>query len=217
MKYLALICDLDGTLVDSETIHADAWIATLADRGLDFDHQWFRQWIGTSDSYLATDTIQRYHLDATVRELQLDKQQRYYQLVHRQLRPFAGVTDLLRSLYADYPLAIATNSGRQDAEEVFQATQLDKLVHTTVTADDVQHLKPAPDMYLLAAERLGVAPETCIAIEDSPAGSTAAHRAGMYVIGLSNSPLADQLVDVDIQYADSQTALRAAAKLLKEA
>ncbi|MGB3548285.1 MAG: HAD family phosphatase [Saprospiraceae bacterium] len=187
-QYLALLSDLDGTLVDTEPQHADAWLAVLADLGLNYDHQWFEQWIGTSDRFLAASVIEEHDLDFSVRDLQTRKQVLYHQAAARSATVFPGVEPIFRAIAGRVPTAIATNSGRGDADAVFRATQLDLIAHATITADDVEHLKPAPDIYLAAAAALGVDPAACVAIEDSEAGSLAARAAGAYVLGLSLAP-----------------------------
>lgn len=213
-KYSALICDLDGTLVDSEPIHADAWLHILAQRGLHFTHEWFEQWIGTSDRFLAKNTIEQHNLEATVKELQLAKQLHYHQLVSEKLETFVGVEEGLQRIGQQRPIAIATNSGRKDAQEVFKATKLDEMVQVSVTADDVDQLKPAPDMYLLAAQKIGVNPQACVAIEDSPAGVASARAAGMYVLGLTTSQVVEKMGEAHEIFADTKTALARAEALL---
>lgn len=183
----AIIFDMDGTLVNTEPVHCSAWLEILSVRGYHYDEHWFEQWIGTSDRILAQGVIDEHGLNIKPRELQLEKEKLFHQRVVNEATLFPGVTEALATLMTRLPLAIATNSSRIDAEHVFIPTRLNSYVKEVVTATDVEHLKPAPDMYLLAAKRLGVSPEHCLVVEDSPAGSLAAQRAGMYVLGLTSS------------------------------
>ncbi|MEL7221587.1 MAG: HAD family phosphatase, partial [Bacteroidota bacterium] len=114
-------------------------------------------------------------------------------------------------------LAIATNSGRKDAEMVFISTPVNKFMQVVITSSDVKKLKPAPDMYLLAAEQLGVAPESCLVVEDSPAGSTAAQKAGMYVLGLTSSQPQEKMTAVDEWFASPQEAMQRLEQLTRVA
>ena len=184
--FQALLSDLDGTLVNTEPMHADAWLAVLAKYDLSFDYHWFEQWIGTSDRFLAEKVIALHHLPVEVRSLQLDKQQVYHELVANTNPIFPALPPLLTAIKEKVPIAVATNSGRKDAEAVFAATNIPSFIQTSVTADDVANLKPAPDMYLLAANLVGVAPENALVCEDSVAGLSGAKAAGCYAIAIAH-------------------------------
>jgi len=183
----AVIFDMDGTLVNTEPVHCAAWLDILHRRGFHYDEAWFQQWVGKADRFVAQSVIAEHQLDLVPRVLQLEKEALFHQRVSTQNWAYPGLEDCLADLHARLPLAIATNSGRLDAEHVFRSTPLDRFMRTVVTADDVEILKPHPEMYLLAAERLGVNPANCLVIEDSPSGSEAAFVAGMYVLGVTSS------------------------------
>ena len=208
--YLGLLLDLDGTLADTEPQHCAAWLEMLAEElDLRYDEQWFGQWIGTSDRVVADWLIEKHGLLQTVDEMIEAKKDRFHLMVRESGRSFPGVTARLSSLHQRFPMAIATNSGRADTEVVVPALGLDRYVKTVVTATDVANLKPAPDIYLLAAGRLGLDPAKCIAIEDSAPGGLAAKAAGCYLIGLNEGVSgADEVI------SDNAAALDRAAVLL---
>jgi len=183
----AIIFDLDGTLVQTEDVHCDAWLTVLAKRGFHYDEHWFEQWIGTADRFLAQGVIDEHQLTIDRRELQLEKEALFYELVVKKNQAFPGIEAILEELSNRLPIAIATNSSRQDTEYVFRSTPVHRFMKKVVTASDVKQLKPHPEMYLLAAAQLGVPPNECIVLEDSPAGSEAGRAAGMYVLGLLSS------------------------------
>lgn len=196
--FRAIIFDLDGTLVDSEPVHAEAWLAILAQYNLHFDHHWFSQWVGLSDRHLAENTISEYELLVSVEDMRAQKQALYHELLQTSLYPFDGVEEgLAYLLERGIPMALATNSSRVDVDQVFKATGLGRYLKELLTADEVSQLKPAPEIYQLAAHRLGMAPAQCIAVEDSPAGIAAAKRAGMYVLGLMTSQGVQHLGEAD--------------------
>lgn len=195
-NYLALLCDLDGTLADTEPQHCAGWIDMLRDvYGLHYDEHWFDQWIGTSDRLVADWVIEQHELDVTVDEMITAKQDIFHALVRTAGRSFPGVLEELAKIREHFPLAIATNSGRSDTDVVIPALGLDRFTDVIVTATDVDKLKPAPDIYLLAAARLNVHAAGCIAIEDSKPGGLAAKAAGCYLIGLNDTvDMADEII-----------------------
>ena len=210
-KLLGLLCDLDGTLADSEPLHCRAWLDTLAEFGRDYDAHWFEQWIGTSDKVLARNEVEEEGLAITVEELIAKKQNRYHDAVGTDGKTFTGVDEALAKVVAaGFPLAIATNSGRKDADVMIAAAHLERFTPISVTASDVEHMKPAPDIYLLAAERLGVRADQCIAIEDSGPGGEAARAAGCYLIGLT-----DKVEGADEWMDDNAGAILRALELLE--
>lgn len=203
----AIIFDLDGTLVNTEPVHCEAWLKVLSKRGFFYDEHWFEQWIGTADRFLAEGVIADHQLTIPARVLQDEKQSLFHEMAITSAKLFAGVANALSQLKERLPLAIATNSGRADAEHVFIPTQLHTYMQSVVTADDVPRLKPAPDMYLLAAQQLGVSPASCLVVEDSPAGSKAARDAGMYVLGLTSSQGAEKMTAAHELYSSPEAAM----------
>ena len=196
MPYLGLLCDLDGTLADTEPQHCAAWLELLDEElNLQYDEYWFEQWIGTSDRLVADWLIKKHTLFLEVDELITAKQVRFHEIVGHSGKSFPGVNEALAAISGRFPLAIATNSGRSDTDVVVPALGLDAFTEIVVTATDVKYLKPAPDIYLLAAQKLGLNPTDCIAIEDSEPGGEAAKAAGCYLIGLNDRvSMADEMV-----------------------
>lgn len=204
----AVIFDLDGTLVQTENVHCQAWLEILAKRGYHYDEHWFEQWIGTADRFLAQGVIEEHQLSIAPRVLQKEKEALFYELVVKDNQAFPGITAMLETLQARLPLAIATNSSREDAKHVFRSTPLERFMQTVVTSTDVKKLKPHPEMYLLAAQRLGVAPQQCLVLEDSPAGSAAGTAAGMYVIGLTSSQPKEKMMAAQEWFATPQAGMQ---------
>jgi HAD superfamily hydrolase (TIGR01509 family) len=208
-----LLCDLDGTLADSEPLHCTAWLDLLSEEyGQEYDAHWFEQWIGTSDRVVADYLIEKHGWQVSQDELILQKQERFHAAVRKEGKLFAGVGEALRNISGRFPLAIATNSGRADADLMIESAGLDRYTGVSVTASDVEFMKPAPDIYLLAAEKLGLSATDCIAIEDSGPGGKAAKAAGCYLIGLN-----ERVTQADELIPDNATALKRALQLLEEA
>jgi len=197
MKYKGIIFDLDGTLVDSEPLHMEAWLQVLATYDLHFDHDWFEQWIGKSDRFLAEAVVRDHQLRVPVRSLQQTKGATYHQMAAERASFFPKVEEYMVQLKEILKLGIATNSSAADTRAVFSRLPLPDYVLTIVTADDVPMLKPAPDMYQLAAERIGLDVGEGVAIEDSPAGVQSAKSAGLFTLAVPQSQPAEKLQHAD--------------------
>ena len=192
-KVEALVFDMDGTLAATEDLHMQAWLQVLGELGMDVDHEWFQQWIGSSDAVLAREVLAEHDLASTQEEMQEKKRNLFYAAARSGASLFEGVKEGLATLKEKFPLALATSSSDMDAEAVFFRTGLDTYFSTIVTSDRVERLKPDPYPYLLACRELKKDPSVCIAIEDSPIGVEAAHKAGLYVLGITTSKTPEEL------------------------
>jgi HAD superfamily hydrolase (TIGR01509 family) len=116
----------------------------------------------------------------------------FRRLIAEKLKPIPGSVEALSELDS-IPLGLATSSSRSEAELMLRILDVKDRFCTIVTSDDVKRSKPEPDSYLLAVGRLGVAPEYCVAIEDSASGVQSARQAGLVVLAVTNSLPAEKL------------------------
>ena len=182
-RYDAVVFDLDGTLVDTELLCNAAGAEACATLGFPVSLAFFESLAGIDDRNRAR--LIEEHTGKTV-ELRgfLAEWDRLCSLRYQEDVPLKpGAVALLEALNAaGMPVALATSSRQGPAEEKLAAIGLGHHFHTVVTFDDVAAPKPAPDPYLLAAQRLGVPPARCLAFEDSETGARSAHAAGMTVV-----------------------------------
>ncbi|MCC8116085.1 MAG: HAD family phosphatase, partial [Planctomycetes bacterium] len=170
-----------------------------------------RDTVGLPDAYARDKTIRLFPDLAGERDnILLLKQKFYRDIVGKKgvSLAYPGVHDRLAALQArGIGLAVATNSITLNTTTCLDAAELTRFFPVVVTLDQVKNGKPAPDIYLEAARRLGIHPTRCAVLEDSPAGATAARAAGSFVVGLANSvPLTD-LPPVDQGFATTAGAL----------
>jgi HAD superfamily hydrolase (TIGR01509 family) len=183
------IFDLDGTLVDTMPIHYTAWESALRDAGLKgrLDENLFYELGGVPSRKVAA-LLGKHH------GLQLDPVAVYkakevaFMGSLEKLALIAPVVEFARRVSATHPVAIASGGTRDVVESTLTKTGLKALFPVVVTADDVDHGKPAPDMFLLAASRMGVAPAGCLVFEDGQPGIAAAKAAGMQWVFVSSRP-----------------------------
>lgn len=183
----AVLWDLDGTLVDSEECHWQAWRETMAAEGIALSHEEFRSTFGQRN-----DAILRRWLGADVdagrmRRVGDAKEELYRRLVRAGgLGALPGAEDWVRRLRGEgWAQAVASSAPRLNIEVVLEVMGLADQFEATVSAEDVQTGKPDPQVFLLAASRVGVPPARAIVVEDAAAGIEAARRAGMRSIAVA--------------------------------
>jgi|FLYN01.1.fsa_nt_gi HAD superfamily hydrolase (TIGR01509 family) len=176
----ALIFDMDGLLVDSEPVWAIAEDAMLEVRGRQPDSVFRTQIIGLRTNEFLGEMRRFYELEDTVDSLRADVLNRMLELIPQRVVPRPGALELLEYVAAhNLPRAIASSSPMPVIDAVVQSQGWEKIFTVRCSGDEVAQGKPAPDVYLLAAARLNVAPSDCLALEDSPTGARAAVAAGM--------------------------------------
>jgi HAD superfamily hydrolase (TIGR01509 family) len=192
----AVIFDMDGVIVDSEPLHEQAFLEVMRELGYGHNHGIeFDDYVGRSDFELWEEFIAKNKPPHSLEDLMAMKRQRVTEVV-RQLQPiFAGLPELLEKLAPHCRLALASGSERPFIETVLSLKNLRRFFPVIVSAAEVEHGKPAPDVFLRTATLLGVQPEDCWVVEDSKPGVTAALAAGMRVVAITNTHPADELRD----------------------
>jgi beta-phosphoglucomutase family hydrolase len=191
----AVIFDMDGVLVDSSAHHRDAWRALLDELGVPPAQLEYWRLTDGRPSVEAIPLLLGRPVDAAEARRLADRRLEHYQRLTRQGLPAVrGVAAFIDELGAQQvPCAVATSATRFDTERVLGRLGLRDRFAAVVTAEDVRHGKPDPEVYLLAARSIGAEPAACLVFEDAVVGVQAARRAGMRVIGLSTAHRAAEL------------------------
>ena len=195
MKRLqAVIFDMDGVIVDSEPLHERAFRDVFQKLGYGETHGMdFPAYYGRSDRALWQDFVAKHQPAQTLDFLADWKQKRFIELVKQEEPIFSGLPGLLEKLSTVCLLAVASGSLHPVIDEILAMKNLRRFFPVVVSVQDVARPKPAPDVFLRAAQLLNVAPEQCWVIEDAVFGVEAALAAGMRVIGITNSLPAEKL------------------------
>ncbi|WP_395745754.1 HAD family hydrolase [Prosthecobacter sp.] len=178
--FQAYIFDCDGTLVDSMPLHYIAWTESLQqhDAPFVFTEAEFYASAGMKEQDVVKKLNAQHgtNLDpVSVDELKMELFAKHIPRV----QPVRPVAEFARSLYGRFPIAVASGSEEQTVRGCLTATGLIDLFPIIITPKKVKHGKPAPDMFLLAAEQMGIAPSECLVLEDGQSGIEAAKAAGM--------------------------------------
>ncbi|WXF96979.1 HAD family hydrolase [Streptococcus agalactiae] len=195
-----IIFDMDGVIVDSEYTFLDNKTEMLREEGIDTDVSYQYQYMGTTFEFMWQAMKEEFGLPKTVKEYIAEMNRRRQAIVARDgVRYIKGAQRLIHWLHQHgYRLAVASSSPMVDIKRNLKELGVTECFEYMVTGEDVSSSKPAPDVFLRAAELLDVDPKVCIVIEDTRNGSLAAKAAGMYCFGFANPDYPPQ----DLSMAD---------------
>ncbi|MFF7300020.1 HAD-IA family hydrolase [Streptomyces sp. NPDC008265] len=187
---ISVIFDLDGTLVDSEPNYYESGRRTLERHGVpDFTWEQHAPFIGIGTMETLEILRERYGLSAPVEVLLAEQNAAYLELARTRTEVFPQMRKFVERLHSEgVPMAVASGSSLAAIDAVLAGTGLDALLTTVVSAEEVPRGKPAPDVFLEAARRLGAAPADCVVVEDAAPGVRAARAAGMGCIVVPYAP-----------------------------
>jgi HAD superfamily hydrolase (TIGR01509 family) len=181
---------MDGILVDTEPIMARVVALALADQGLHVTElEYYDNW--TKKGKGIADFIKEKNISFDFDRYRSTRNKIYLESLKTNIPIFDGAKETIAELSKTYKLGLVSSSSRVFVHFILKSTDLEKYFFTIITAEDVEKEKPAPDCFLLAAERLAVEPEECVVIEDAEKGILAAKNAGMKATAIPNKSTSD--------------------------
>ncbi len=183
----AVLFDMDGLMIDSEPLAKQAWQQTAASYGRTIDEAMFGKMLGLRQAECSRLVREWLALPAPPEELARQRNARFMEMLPGRLRVMPGLFELLDWLKAQgMPRAVVTSGLPGYVNTVLRELAIESDFDAVVTGQDVPHGKPAPDCYLLGAERLNLPPDGCLVLEDAPNGIAAAKAAGMMCWAVPN-------------------------------
>jgi len=193
----AVLWDLDGVLVDTARFHYQAWCQLLSELGRSLSEEEFSRTFGLRNDLILRDLLGEVSAEE-VKRLSERKEALFRQHAAGQVTLLPGAAELARrGRGGGRRTALVTSTPRVNIDFVLEQVGLSGAFDTIVAAEDVLRGKPDPEGFLLAARRLGVAPQRCLVIEDAPGGVEAARRAGMHSLAVTTTRPREELTAAD--------------------
>ena len=190
---------MDGVIADTAPYHFKTWQQAFQKRGAEFTRPEFNRLFGQRAdniicSVLGKNTSQD-DIDAIVRE----KNENFRRDLANNVRPLPGAVQLIKSLAKNgFKVALASSAPPENIQLIINTLGIHNLFHSIVFGREVLESKPSPQIFLLAAQKLGVKPENCIVIEDAIAGVTAARKGGMHCIAVTSTNPGELLQEANL-------------------
>lgn len=196
----AVIFDMDGVLVDSQPYHFKADIDTMAEYGVIKDQKFYESFAGTLTADRVRTLKEMFGLDVPVEEMTIKRENMILDIMGKEdIKPVSGIPEFLRSIKEKgLTTAVASSSDYKLINLILDRLKIAQYFDSVTSGSDVKRGKPSPDVFLLAAERIGIEPSECLVVEDSENGVKAAKAAGMKALGYINPTSGKQ----DLSLAD---------------
>jgi len=187
-KAKAVIWDMDGVIADTAPYHFKAWQQVFKKRGVDFTEADFRRNFGRRNDTIIIDILGEHTSPTEVDNIVREKEESFRNKIRDNIKPLPGAIELMKSLREHgFSIALASSAPIENIQLVLEGLGINDYFQAIVWGREVKEGKPSPQGFLLAAKKLGLAPESCIVIEDAVAGVTAAKRAGMSCLAVTNA------------------------------
>jgi beta-phosphoglucomutase family hydrolase len=197
--------DWDGVVIDSHDAHEASWHLLAAELGTELPDGFFKATFGMRNDRIIPEFTNWAAADdtATIKALGNRKEALYREILRRDgISPLPGIRELLEELQAaGIPCAVGSSTERANIDLIIEVTGLARFFHAIAASEDVSRGKPAPDVFLCAAARIGVTPELCFVIEDAHAGIAAARAAGCRTIAVATTHPITSFPDADLAVA----------------
>lgn len=195
----AVIWDMDGVLADTAPYHLLAWQETFAKRGIKCTEEDFKRSFGIRNDAIIKNVLGGQTTEAEIETIAREKEATFRRIIGQNIKPIPGALKLLEALDEHgVRMAIASSTPIENVRLIVGSLSIEKYFQAVITDRDVTEGKPSPQVFLLAAERLGAEPKNCVVFEDAVAGVKAAKSAGMYCVAITSTHPREKLKQADL-------------------
>jgi beta-phosphoglucomutase family hydrolase len=194
----AIIFDMDGTLVDNMIYHKQSWIKLFEHHQLNLDYKTFdKKYHKGSLVEIMARLFPYISNRKELHEIGSYKEKLYRELYRPHVQPISGLKSFLDRMQQEkIPMGLATMGDQHNINFIFKTLEIDSYFHSTTGGHQIKNGKPHPEIFLTAADKIGVTPKDCLAFEDTRSGITSARAAGMEVVGISTMFSESELLDL---------------------
>ncbi len=195
----AVIWDMDGVIADTAPYHLNAWQQVFKKRGVSFTEEDFKRNFGQRNDTIIRNNLGEDISPSEISAIAWEKEESFRRVVEQNIKPLPGAIKLMELLTEhEFKMAIASSAPIENIQLLVGGLGISNCFQHFVSGRDVTEGKPSPQGFLLAAQKLGVEPKNCIVIEDAVAGVTAAKRAGMHCLAITNTHPRMSLEEADL-------------------
>jgi beta-phosphoglucomutase family hydrolase len=194
----AILWDMDGVITDSSSFHSAAWQETFAKKKVNFTNEDFNKLFGTRNDFIIRNILGEGLTEEDIKTIVQEKESSFRAKAKGNIKPFPGVINILDSIKkGNFKLALVSSAPKENIDFATGELGIEGYFDCIVFGHEVAESKPSPQIYLLAAKKLGAEPKDCIVIEDSPYGIKAAKLAGMKCLAITNTHPREELNEAD--------------------
>ncbi|UCH43517.1 MAG: HAD family phosphatase [Dehalococcoidales bacterium] len=195
----AVIWDMDGVIVDTASYHRKAWQEVFSKQGILFTEDDFRHSFGQRNDTIIKEVMGAEVSPDILNTISSEKEVIFRESIRQNLRPLPGAVELMAATGKDgFLMALASSAPMENIRLLIEGLGIEKYFRSIISAGDVSRGKPDPQVFLLAARGLEIDPRSCIVIEDAVAGVSAAKRAGMHCVAVTNTHPRASLIEADL-------------------
>jgi len=198
-----VIFDMDGVLADTGPIHYESWVKLAKQIKVKFSKKFFNLTFGQQSVSITRELVGPKIKQEVVKKWADLKELYYREMVKDELKILPGALVLIKKLHThNFKLAVGSSGPPENVDLLLSTLNIKDYFDVIITAAELENGKPAPDVFLIAAEKLNIKIDNCLVIEDAPVGITAARKAGMKVIALRTTHCNVELLDADMVVHD---------------
>ena len=193
------IFDMDGVLADTGPIHFESWVKMAKEIGHEFTKELFEETFGQQSIPITRNLVGEDIDIKLVRKWANLKEKYYREMIKDNIEPLPGVINLLKNLKKNgFKLAVGSSGPPENVKLILNSLKIKPFFNVIITAAQVRHGKPDPEVFLIVAKKLKVKPQNCIVIEDAPVGIKAAKKAGMKSIAITTTHNEKELFEANL-------------------